>query len=492
MRAAVYTRVSSEMQLEGYSLEAQLTTCQRLATERGWEIVVVYTDEGLSAKTTARPRFRALMRDARANRFDVVVVHKLDRLSRSVIDLLTTLHNLESLGVALVSASEQFDFTTPIGRVMLTMLAAFAQWYLDNLSAETAKGKRARAEAGLWNSAVPFGYQVDYKKDGGDGLAYPDEEAVEGVRMAFELCAAGMHSDADVAQALNEAGYRPQGRGDRALRLFSKDTVTMMLQNRFYLGEVQYKGKWFEGVHEPIISEELFNQAQRARRRRRRKGSYCANVTSRVYPLTGVARCARCGGKIRGANSAGYRYYRDPARDKGLDCAQGMVSAIKAEDALGDFLRQLTLPQDWQERVLGMIQERIGAQQDIARERARIEGQLERLKRLFVLGDVVEAEYRAERDRLRAQLVSLTPPAMPDLEWAAELLQDFGRIWDAATLQERRKIVHALLETVYLDAERGPVVAIEPRADFAPLFEMVAHKLGDDGPIILKPGEVLA
>jgi site-specific DNA recombinase len=492
VRAAVYTRVSSEMQLEGYSLEAQLTACRRLAAERGWEIVVVYTDEGLSAKTTARPRFRALMRDARANRFDVVVVHKLDRLSRSVIDLLTTLHNLESLGVALVSASEQFDFTTPMGRVMLTMLAAFAQWYLDNLSAETAKGKRARAEAGLWNGAVPFGYQVDYKKDGGDGLAYPDEEAVEGVRMAFELCAAGMHSDADVAQALNEAGYRPQGRGERALRLFSKDTVTMMLQNRFYLGEVQYKGKWFEGVHEPIISEELFNQAQRARRRRRCKGSYCANTTSRVYPLTGVARCARCGGKIRGANSAGYRYYRDPARDKGLDCDQGMVSAIKAEDALGDFLRQLTLPQDWQERVLGMIQERIGAQQDIARERARIEGQLERLKRLFVLGDVAEAEYRAERDRLRAQLVSLTPPVMPDLEWAAELLQDFGRIWDAATLQERRKIVHALLETVYLDAERGPVVAIEPRADFAPLFEMVARKFNGDGPVILKPGEVLA
>lgn len=223
-----------------------------------------------------------------------------------------------------------------------------------------------------------------------------------------------------------------------------------------------------------------------------RANSYCANVTSRVYPLTGVARCARCGGKIRGANSAGYRYYRDPARDKGLDCDQGMVSAIKAEDALGDFLRRLTLPQDWQEQVLGMIQERIGAQQDIARERTRIEGQLERLKRLFVLGDVAETEYRAERDRLRAQLVSLTPPAMPDLEWAAELLQDFGRIWDAATLQERRKIVHALLETVYLDAERRPVVAIEPRADFAPLFEMVAHKLGDDGPIMLKPGEVLA
>jgi site-specific DNA recombinase len=488
VRAAVYTRVSSEMQLEGYSLEAQLTTCQRLAAEREWEIVVVYTDEGLSAKTTARPRFRALMRDAKANRFDVVVVHKLDRLSRSVIDLLTTLHNLESLGVALVSASEQFDFTTPIGRVMLTMLAAFAQWYLDNLSAETAKGKRARAEAGLWNSAVPFGYQVDYKKDGGDGLAYPDEGAIEGVWMAFELCAAEMHSDADVAQALNEAGYRPQGRGDRALELFSKDTVTMMLQNRFYLGEVQYKGQWFEGVHEPIISEELFNRAQRARRRRRYKRSHSANAASRVYPLTGVARCARCGGKVRGANSAGYRYYRDPARDKGLDCDQKMISADKTEDALGAFLRKLFLPQDWQERVMEIIQEQIGAQRDVARDKERLEGQLERVKQLFVLGDMSEFEYRSERDRLRTQLAILTPPAMPDLEQAAEVLQNFGKIWEVATLQERRQIVHSLLETVYLDAEYGPVVAIELRAEFAALFEMLVYEPDDDGPVILKPG----
>jgi len=81
---------------------------------------------------------------------------------------------------------------------------------------------------------------------------------------------------------------------------------------------------------------------------------------------------------------------------------------------------------------------------------------LARLKRLFVLGDLLETAYRTERDRLRAQLLALTPPVMPDLEWAAEILQDFGRIWEAATLKERRQIVHTLLEAVYLDADRGP------------------------------------
>jgi hypothetical protein len=170
-----------------------------------------------------------------------------------------------------------------------------------------------------------------------------------------------------------------------------------------------------------------------------------------------------------------------------------MVMADSAEEALGDFLSRLTLPQDWKDRILEMIQERAGARQDVARERSRIEGQLERLKRLFVLGDLLEAEYRIERDRLRAQLLALTPPMMPDLEWAAEILQDFGRIWEAATPKERRQIVHTLLETVYLDADRGPVVAIEPRAEFAPLFEMMAAGAVESyGIDLLSPGAELS
>ncbi len=119
------------MQRENYGLEAQLSACRKLAEERSWDVVSIYTEEEESAKTTARPRFRAMMRDAEAGHFGVVIVHKLDRVSWSGVDMLPTLHNLEAEGVALASATEQFDFTTPVGRVMLTSLAAFAQWFLD-------------------------------------------------------------------------------------------------------------------------------------------------------------------------------------------------------------------------------------------------------------------------------------------------------------------------------------------------------------------------
>jgi hypothetical protein len=112
--------------------------------------------------------------------------------------------------------------------------------------------------------------------------------------------------------------------------------------------------------------------------------------------------------------------------------------------------------------------------------------ELEGLKRPFVLGNLPEEEYRTERDRLRAKLATLTPPVMPDLERAAELLEDFRTIWDVARPREQKQIVRTLLNAVYLDSgDIGPVVAVEPRPEYAPLFDLV-RKTGPEntsGPV---------
>ena len=101
-----------------------------------------------SGKTVHRPAFQQMLDDARQGQFDVLVCHKLDRFSRSLVDVLLTLDELQQCNVTFASASEPIDFTTPIGCMMLVILAFFAEWYLQNLSAETTKGKRARFEAG--------------------------------------------------------------------------------------------------------------------------------------------------------------------------------------------------------------------------------------------------------------------------------------------------------------------------------------------------------
>jgi DNA invertase Pin-like site-specific DNA recombinase len=480
------------MQTDGHSLDAQLACCRRLCQERGWSIAAEYQDIE-SARTAARPCFQQMLADAEQHAFDVIVVHKLDRFSRSVTDTLFTLRRLSANNVSVLSITENMDYTTPIGKVMLTMLASFAEWYIDNLSQETKKGHKARVLKGGWNGRLPFGYSAVYRKDGGDGVPHPDETAT-GVRLAFQSYSEGCLSDRAVARVLNDAGYRPRGQGSRALPLWSKDSVAYLLQNRFYVGEVLYRGEWHKGQQEPIIDEPLFEQCQQVRHRRAcvRNGT-TQNHRARVYPLAGIARCARCGSYLRGYScyrGHTYRYYRDPARDRGGDCRQKPIRASEAEDALGEFLSGIQLPGDWRGQVLGMIREQ-ALSDDAAQDRNRLEQRLDRLRQLFLMGDLPEASYKSERDALKAQIATLHPPQMPDIEAAGALLADFRQIWQLATDTERRDLIRSLLEAVYLDKEQGPVVAIEPRPALALLLPAGTTGFPSAGNIlIIAPGTI--
>ncbi|HUG13972.1 MAG TPA: recombinase family protein [Thermomicrobiales bacterium] len=140
-RAALYIRVSSEEQVDGYSLDAQQRAGRAYCEAHGWEIVNEYRDEGKSARTedlTKRPAFAAMLADSQRGSFDIIVVHKLDRFSRNLKVTLETLDRLNTSGVAFVSINENMDFSTPIGKVILVTLGAFAQYYSDNSSARSA------------------------------------------------------------------------------------------------------------------------------------------------------------------------------------------------------------------------------------------------------------------------------------------------------------------------------------------------------------------
>ncbi len=233
LRAAIYHRVSSEEQIEGYSLDAQARATRAYCDAQCWVVAREYRDEGKSARTddlSKRPQFNEMLTDADLGLLDVIVVHKLDRFSRNLRVTLETFDRLQRRGVSFVSISEQMDFTTSIGKVMLATLAAFAQYYSDNLATEVAKGKRERKAQGLYNGVLPFGL-----KKNSDRIPVPDPETYPGLLLAFRLAAAGK-SDREVAEALNTDGYRTTGNWGR--NPFKKDTVRRMLMNRFYLGEL--------------------------------------------------------------------------------------------------------------------------------------------------------------------------------------------------------------------------------------------------------------
>src|SRR5262245_36785134 len=266
LRAAVYVRVSSEEQLEGYSLDAQRRAADQYCQAHGWTVARTYADEGRSARTddlARRPEFRAMLADAEAGLVDVVLVHKLDRFARNLRVTLETLERLERCRVAFASIAENMDFTSPIGKVILATLAAFAQYYSDNLSWEARKGKQERKEQGLYNGLLPFGL-----KKNADGQAVPDPETYPGLLLGFRLAAEGK-SDREVADALNAAGYRTTG--DRGRNSFTKDTVRMVLRNRFYLGQLpDGRGGWVTGKHDAVLDEDLYDAAQAARAGNRR------------------------------------------------------------------------------------------------------------------------------------------------------------------------------------------------------------------------------
>lgn len=509
-RAAIYCRVSHEEQVDGWSLDAQHELCRKLADERGWHVDPkhIYFEPGRSAKTDVRPAFQRMMYHAQAKAFDCIIVHKLDRYSRSLTDVVKNVALLDTAKVDLVSVSEPWvDSSSPMGKFMLHLFSLLAQWDNENRARETAKGKAARARAGLWNGSLAFGYttlnylrrdlaalgqqfergeidEATYIQQAGkleayiekwsfadDGDAIPHPLYKEAVILAFELYKTGLFSDNDIADRLNEAGFRTTG--NWGSQPFEKDTVRPMLQNRFYLGETKYKNQALPGRHEPLISEKLFNECQevRARRRGRRARS---KPNYRVYPLSRLALCAQSLQPLRGqpGNGGKTRYYRAPKRVAKAE-RLAMIPSEAAERSVMEYLSQIQLPDDWREQVMALANTKSDDQQTVAEKRAKLETRLERLKTLYKLGDIDEGEYMRDRSDLLNQLEALKPTGIPELESTALALEKVSDLLQHANPQEMRAIFHALLTTVYLHPEYpGYVVGIEPKPFLQELMDV--------------------
>ena len=405
LRVGIYGRVSTSEQAEGHSIDAQLRVTRDFAERKGWVVVRESADPGFSGSDDERPGFRQMLDDAIAGDIQAIAFHKLDRFSRSISDILKYFSELENHGILLASATEPFDFTTPHGKAHFHMLAVFAQWYIDNLSAETEKGKKERAIKGLPNGRLCFGY---VRSDTGVGQIVPEE--AEAILKAYEAYATGNYTDRQVAELINGFGILTR-RG----RKWSKDSVRDFLQNEFYTGQVKYKEDLYPGCHEAIISQELYNRCQQVRASHRRAPR---SHTSRfkTYVLGKILHCARCGETLRSQSSRKYRYYRDMANSRGLECEDSGLS-VKAdiiEEEVGIILRNLRLPEDWQDVIRKAVMSESERQQMLDRRRY-LEGKLRRLGMAFVDGIVGRPDYIRERDAAQAELATLVIPENVDV-----------------------------------------------------------------------------
>jgi site-specific DNA recombinase len=316
MKCAIYTRVSTEEQVERYSLETQREVLSRWAEALGHEVVDTYVDPGYSGALEDRPGLNRLLADAKDRRFDVLLIYRLDRLARKVRLAYDLIERLENAGVGLMSYAEpNINTTTPIGKAVLGIMAVFAEWERDTFAERSRLGIRKAIRMGKYfGGVVPYGYTVENSR-----LAlHPDEAAV--VAQMFTWVAEKGWSTNRVAEELNRLGvatkYRSEGRGVRGKRtagVWRGGGVLRILNNRTYIGEYTYGKRTSKPQPElitvtvpPVIDPALFEAVQVRLEQNMR---FAARNNRHVYLLKGLIRCGQCGRTYIGSFNTVRFYY---------------------------------------------------------------------------------------------------------------------------------------------------------------------------------------
>ncbi len=449
VRAALYLRVSTQEQAdEGFSLAAQLDRLRAYCDSQEWLIAEVYTDEGVSAKTADRPELQRLLADAAGGRIDLVLVYKLDRLTRSVVDLYDLLQTFDRHKVGFKSATEVFDTTTAIGRLFMTLVAALAQWEREQLGERVYLGMRQKAlEGKLVVPRAPYGYRIM------DGKLILESTEAEIVRRIFARYLDGAGA-VRIARELQGEGVRPPGG-----HVWRGNVILYMIHNPIYAGLSRWgyrtaggarkSGREVTGAgeHEAIIDELTFSRTQDTVSSRRKV--FPRAGTGR-YPLTGLLYCS-CGGHMTGNARGSRSYYRCLNR---IICTSGYgVRQERLEAALISHLALIAeTPPD---HAAKLPARKTTTNPDKLREALKVRKQ--RLWDAYEAGELEMEELKTRLARLRNEEERISQEASLDGEEEADarkterrrtLVQDLLSQWEQSTAQRRKELVRAVVERI--------------------------------------------
>lgn len=299
--AACYCRVSTENQIENYSIDEQRERLEAFCKAKGWSISETFVDAGFSGGSLDRPALKRLLEGVKQKSFGAVVVYKLDRLSRSQKDTLYLIEDVfGKYGVNFVSVCENFDTGTIFGKAMIGILSVFAQLEKEQITERFTMGRIGRAKSGLYHGGgtAPTGY--DYI----NGRLVINEYKAMQVRAVFERFLKGesIHS---IQKMMKE---RYGGWSSHTL-------VRAVLKNPIYIGKVRFGGKEYDGEHQPIISEEMFFEAQRLMSEKRVDNTAEKTPFRAGYLLSGSLFCGSCGARYH-ADHGFYKCYSRTKTDK--------------------------------------------------------------------------------------------------------------------------------------------------------------------------------
>jgi site-specific DNA recombinase len=338
LRCAIYTRKSTEhgLELEFNSLDAQRDACEayiKSQASQGWRVLPQqYDDPAYSGGNLDRPALQRLLKDIDAGRVDIVVVYKIDRLTRSLADFAKLVVAFDAKAISFVAVTQQFNTTTSMGRLTLNILLSFAQFERE-LSSERVRDKVAASRRkGKWTGgSVPLGYSVENKK-----LIINQAEA-KTVRTIFRRYLE-LKSFARLVADLDSKGIVTKSRQTNVAKYnggipFTYGPLAYFLKNRVYIGETGYKEKWFPGEHQPIVDRKTFGAVQdllksKSTRRKAAQKASDAILMSKLYD----DRDNRMSPSYSTKNGVRYRFYVSSPLLRGRKSDAGSVGRVAAHD----------------------------------------------------------------------------------------------------------------------------------------------------------------
>lgn len=481
MLAALYLRVSTEDQAtEGYSIPSQKERLEAYCKSQGWDVYDYYIDDGYSGKDINRPAAQRLLMEAKNKKFDIVLVYRLDRFSRRAVDVLRTVEEMfEPNGIYLKSVTEPFDTSTIAGRLMLSMLVAFAQFERESIAERVKVNMLHKAKNGEWCGAFssPYGYKNENKIL----IIIPTEAGI--VKRMFQIYHAG-NGMRFIAKQLNSEGIRTR-RG----KPWSNVTVRQILTNPEYAGymvwnRTQRKGtktirrekdEWtiVEGKHEPIIDKEYFWKVQEIIES---KSSMHMREVASEYPLSGLVYCGMCDSRYRGwfrkAKVPGkiVKYYRCIGREHGNNCMNSSIQAVKLEGKVIDILEEYNKDTSLLWQAHQRVNEELSKVDDMKSRLGEAEKALtdvdKRKQRWFDLFEQGGIDFQDFKERLehinkekeeRMRQVEEIKSAIANIETRKltlintfEVIKNIRQQLEQANVQERKMLIRSIVKKIVI------------------------------------------
>ena len=480
--AYIYTRVSTAIQTEGYSLEAQKQKILDYAKYRGFYVCGEYSDAGFSGKNIAgRLQFQQMLDDIAVKKDDVkyVLVFKLSRFGRNAADVLSSLQFMQDYGVNLICVEDNIDSSADSGKLMISVMSAMAEIERENILVQTMAGRRQKASSGGWNGGfAPYGYELR------DGVLSVVEDEAKVIRDTFNLYIETRKGATYVAKELNKR-YVKKVRLPSDVNRFTTDFVKRVLDNPTYMGKIAYgrtvsekiEGRrnefhrivqkddskiiWADGEHEAIVSEEVWETAHRIRQDRAFKPEKIDK--DHHYILSGLVRCPECGNRMYGRHNgvkkredgtpyaSSYSYVcRTKFQETSVVCKKAVsYSEKKLLKAIRDIIAALVTDDGFNE----LVDKSLGAELNTDSLMADMEATSKEHKRLVRLQQQIENQLNGidydskSAEKLEQSLNSRLIKVLEDITEAEERLANISdRLENEISMHSVKKDIYMMLK----------------------------------------------